>query len=389
LARFVITDTGIGIPQKVLGDIFEHFTQADVSTSRQYGGTGLGLAICRRLVDLMGGAISVTSEEGRGSVFSFTAMLEVARTGSVPDTSRLVAPETDFPAGEALSVDPPAFRPQLSGKPSTILLAEDNEANRNVVRLFLADQPVEIFVAENGLQAVELVRNRVFDLVFMDVEMPGMDGLAATRTIRDMERQSGRLAMPIIALTAHAFQEHRRQCLEAGCTDFVTKPVGKARLLQVLDAYLPGRGFDRAQGGRLSAGGPGGAATPEEGAEPEASGGETPGAPGAPGAPFAPGATDKRVVYVKERLRTIVPVFLRTTAQGLTDMRDALARGDLETVCRGGHSLKGSAATMGVPVVEILGRDIEQAAHDGDRAHLEDLLADLEACLDNLDIQLR
>ncbi|NDY56837.1 response regulator [Desulfovibrio sulfodismutans] len=386
LARFTITDTGIGIPQKVLGDIFEHFTQADVSTSRQYGGTGLGLAICRRLVDLMGGAISVTSEEGQGSVFSFTAMLEVARTGSVPDTSRLVAPETDFPAGEALSVDPPAFRPQFSGKPSTILLAEDNEANRNVVRLFLADQPVEIFVAENGLQAVELVRDRVFDLVFMDVEMPGMDGLAATRAIRDMERQSGRLATPIIALTAHAFQEHRRQCLEAGCTDFVTKPVGKARLLQVLDAYLPGRGFDRAQGGRLSAGGPSGAAPPEEGAAPEASGGETPGAPGAPG---APGTTDKRVVYVKERLRTIVPVFLRTTAQGLTDMREALARGDLETVRRGGHSLKGSAATMGVPAVEILGRDIEQAVHDGDRAHLEDLLAELSACLENLDIRLR
>ncbi|MEF3698611.1 hybrid sensor histidine kinase/response regulator [Desulfolutivibrio sp.] len=426
LARFTITDTGIGIPQKVLGDIFEHFTQADVSTSRQYGGTGLGLAICRRLVDLMGGAITVTSEEGQGSVFSFTAMLDVARTGSVPDTSRTVAPETGFPAGEALSVDPPAFRLRFSGKPSTILLAEDNEANRNVVRLFLADQPVEIFVAENGLQAVELVRDRVFDLVFMDVEMPGMDGLAATRAIRNMERQSGRAAAPVIALTAHAFQEHRRQCLEAGCTDFVTKPVGKARLLQVLDAYLPGRGFGlRPTGQQLtadaaSATGPDGDASPwvgrrarqadghqatgpKGGASPWASLGTSPvasgkeestssGLPGSPGSPDTarkPDTPGKRVVYVRERLRTIVPVFLRTSAQGLVDMRDALARGDLEAVRRGGHSLKGSAATMGVSAVEILGRDIEQAAQDGDRPLLQELLTELAVCLDNLDIRLR
>lgn len=409
LARFTITDTGIGIPQKVLGDIFDHFTQADVSTSRQYGGTGLGLAICRRLVDLMGGSISVTSEEGKGSEFSFTAMLDVARQGSTPDPTPRIAPETAFPAGEAVSVDPPADRPHVAGRSSAILLAEDNEANRNVVRLFLADQPAEIVVAVNGREAVDLVRDRTFDLVFMDVEMPGMDGLAATRAIRDMERQSGRAAVPVIALTAHAFQEHRRQCLEAGCTDFVTKPVGKARLIQVLDAYLPGRGFGLKQAGQHPAadaaqdGGPDGGASPgaSPDASPGASGGETPGSTGSqgsPGSPGSPGETgspheaagaEKRVVYVRDRLRTIVPVFLRSSAQGLTDMRAALDRGDLEVVRRGGHSIKGSAATMGVAAVEILGRDIELAAQDGDMPRLEDLLADLADCLDRLDIRFR
>ncbi len=375
-ARFVITDTGIGIPQKMLGDIFNHFTQADVSTSRQYGGTGLGLAICRRLVDLMGGTIAVTSEEGRGSTFSFTVMLEVAARDSRPDTPSVKELDTSFPAGTILSVDPPSPRTRPSAMRSAILLAEDNEANRNVIRLFLAETPVEIVVAENGLRAVELARDRAFDLIFMDVEMPGMDGLAATRAIRDMERRTGRLPAPIVALTAHAFQEHRRQCLDAGCTDFVTKPVGKARLLQVLDAHLPGRGFGRSALVTGSTPSPTGEAVPAVTAPPDAP-------------PAQAGADPRRVVYVSERLRPVVPVFLKSAREGVAAMRQAMVRGDLEEVRRGGHSLKGAAATMGVAAMEILGRDIERAAHDGDARLLEGLLADLAACLEGIDIRLR
>jgi signal transduction histidine kinase/ligand-binding sensor domain-containing protein/CheY-like chemotaxis protein/HPt (histidine-containing phosphotransfer) domain-containing protein len=374
LARFTITDTGIGIPQKVLGDIFDRFTQADVSTSRQYGGTGLGLAICRKLVDLMGGTITVTSEEGRGSEFSFTAMFEVADRTLVPESAVPATPETAFPAGEAVSVDPPAARARSAAKRAAVLLAEDNEANRNVVRLFLADLPVEISVAENGLQAVEEAGRRPFDLVFMDVEMPGMDGLDATRAIREMEARTGRPAAPIIALTAHAFQEHRQQCLEAGCTDFVTKPVGKARLVQVLDTYLPGWGFGQAATVRPPQPGPG----------------EGPADMPLPQAPGdAGGQSGGHVVYIKERLKPIVPVFTRTAGQGLGEMRHRLSLGDMEGVRRGGHSLKGSAATMGFAALEIMGRDIEKAAHDGDEKTVATLLDDLESYLDDFEVRYR
>jgi signal transduction histidine kinase/ligand-binding sensor domain-containing protein/CheY-like chemotaxis protein/HPt (histidine-containing phosphotransfer) domain-containing protein len=374
VVRFTIADTGIGIPQKVLGDIFDRFTQADVSTSRQYGGTGLGLAICRKLVDLMGGTISVTSEEGRGSEFSFTAMFEAAGAGSIPPPASTRLQDDSFPAGEAVSVDPPSARPLTFTRRAAILLAEDNEANRNVVRLFLADLPVEIVVAENGLRAVELAGTRVFDLMFMDVEMPGMDGLAATRAIREMEQRDARPPVPIIALTAHAFQEHRQQCLEAGCTDFVTKPVGKTRLIQVLDVYLPGRGFAQAAGASRSLRDTAVADSEEQPQEAPAS--ET-------------GQRGGYVVYIKERLKPIVPVFTRTAGQGLSEMRQRLSAGDLEGVRRGGHSLKGSAATMGFAALEIMGRDIEKAAHEGDDKAVAALLDELGVYLDGFEVRYR
>ncbi len=362
LARFLVKDTGIGIPENVLGDIFEHFTQADVSTTRHYGGTGLGLAICRKLVELMGGTISVTSKEGHGSEFVFTARLEAAPEGTVIDPVRRVAEDEVFPA--VPDVEVPEGGPGRAVTGARILLAEDNEANRNVIRLFLAESPVRIETAENGVRAVELFCEQPFDLVLMDVEMPGMDGLAATRAIRDFEVQNGRTPVPVVALTAHAFQEHRKQCLEAGCTDFVTKPVGKARLLQVVDSHLGGRilGPDAAR------------PMPEDqaGSEPEAG---------------DDARTNVHTVLIRERLRPIVPVFLRTARQGLADMREALALGELETVRRGGHSLKGSAATMGVTFLEVLGRDIEQAATAGDTPRLPELLDAMDHFLSEIDVR--
>ncbi len=362
-ARFSIRDTGIGIPENVLGDIFERFTQAEASTTRHYGGTGLGLAICRKLVELMGGTISVASREGRGSEFTFTAVLRVAPEGAVLEPAdRAVAGEA-FPSVMSVDVEVPAGRTGGDESDARILLAEDNEANSNVIRLFLAQNPVRVEAAENGIRAVELFREKPFDLVLMDLEMPGMDGLAATRAIREFEAGRGRPATPIVALTAHAFQEHRRQCLEAGCTDFVTKPVGKARLLQVLDAYLPGRGFGPGQAS------PGREAPPPAGNEEEASGGH--------------------VVVISERLRPIVPVFMRTARQGLADMRQALARGDLEVVRRGGHNLKGSAATMGFASLRGVGADIEAMARDGDGNRLAELLEVLERHLEDVEVRYK
>ncbi len=194
--------------------------------------------------------------------------------------------------------------------------------------------------------------------------MPGMDGLAATRAIRDFEAQNGRTPVPVVALTAHAFQEHRKQCLEAGCTDFVTKPVGKARLLQVIDSHLHGRilGPDAAR------------PMPEDRAGPGREAGDAE-------------RTNVHTVVIRERLRPIVPVFLRTARQGLADMREALALGEMETVRRGGHRLNGSAATMGGSFLEILGRDIEQAATAGDTDRLPELLDSMDHFLSDIDVR--
>jgi two-component system CheB/CheR fusion protein len=219
----LVRDTGIGIPAEKLAMIFEAFTQADSSMSRRYGGTGLGLAITGRLVGLMGGRVWAESELGRGSTFHFTVRLGKA-TGERP----VVAPAAATPAPRALRV----------------LVAEDNTVNQHVARRMLEKLGHSVMVVASGRAALDSVEAEVFDVVFMDVEMPDMDGLEATRALRTIEAEvrSGRQApkpdssyaagrrIPIIALTAHAMTMHQEQCLAAGMDDYVSKPVNPTAL---------------------------------------------------------------------------------------------------------------------------------------------------------------
>ncbi|HCH4309943.1 ATP-binding protein [Vibrio parahaemolyticus] len=226
--RFRVVDSGIGIAKEHQQAVFERFQQADGSTTRKYGGTGLGLAICAQLVHIMGGDIKLTSELGLGSCFDFTIPLTVV-SGLPTYTDPLNVLE--FPrteANEATNKNP--------DKP-WVLIVEDTEVNQRVVRIMLEQLGLKVSVASHGEEALQLCREHAFDLIFMDCQMPVMDGFIATEQIRDMNEWGAHV--PIIALTANVVKEDQQRCFEAGMNEFVAKPVTKARLQQIFEQYLP------------------------------------------------------------------------------------------------------------------------------------------------------
>ncbi len=221
--EIAVHDSGIGIAPDKLDTVFEKFVQADSSTTRRFGGTGLGLAISKQLIELMGGSISVTSEEGKGSTFRVTVPLERARVA----TTEAAAAQTPLTSANGLFV-PTGAR---------ILLAEDNPINQKVILSLLHKLTCEVDLATDGNTAVELWNNGSYDLILMDCQMPELDGLDATRIIR--ERETTRT--PIVALTANAMQEDRERCFDAGMDGFISKPVSLAALQQALLQYAAPR----------------------------------------------------------------------------------------------------------------------------------------------------
>jgi len=217
----VISDTGIGIDDEKIGHVFERFTQVDGSFTRRYQGAGLGLAIVKRLMDLMGGSITVVSEPGQGTTFYLQAPL------SLPAPAQ---PAKQCAADKA-SAEP--------NRPLRILLVEDEEVSRLSTKLLLQKLGYTIECAADGKEAVEAFRLAPFDCVLMDIQMPEMDGVEATRLIRALETQQGRALTPIIALTAYAMPGDRERFLDAGMNDHVAKPVQMEDLKQSLRHVLP------------------------------------------------------------------------------------------------------------------------------------------------------
>ncbi len=216
--RCEVADTGVGIPEAQLAQVFERFTQADVSVSRRFGGTGLGLAICKRIVELMGGEIGATSVEDQGSSFWFEVVLPVAEALETP---------AEAPAAEL-------------ERPVRLLLVEDVAINRELVKTVLGSFDIEIDTAEDGVEAIEAFRQAPYDLVLMDVQMPVMDGMTATRRIRALPLPAAQTT-PIVAMTANVLPEQIDRCLEAGMDGHLGKPMNPAELVNAI-AYWTSHG---------------------------------------------------------------------------------------------------------------------------------------------------
>jgi PAS domain S-box-containing protein len=221
--RFEVHDTGIGIPAGAKAKLFAPFVQADPSITRRFGGTGLGLNISKKLVELMGGQIGFADRLGGGTVFWF----EVALRNAAPIGADHGVSENAHGPGPSVA---------LSGR---ILLAEDNKVNVEVAKLILEGAGYVVDVASDGLEAVAAVRRGDYSLILMDMQMPGMDGISATREIRALEGSGKRV--PIVAMTANAMAEDQRRCLEAGMDDYVSKPIAPAKLRETVARWMEGR----------------------------------------------------------------------------------------------------------------------------------------------------
>ena len=347
-----VADTGIGMSPQVQARLFKSFTQADDSTTRQFGGTGLGLAITRQLVELMGGEIRLESKPGEGSVFRVRLALPHAADARAEAEANVVKRPTTAPLATIRSFN--GLR---------VVLAEDNPVNRDVACAMLARFGVNVRVVTNGAEAVEEVARYGCDLVLMDCQMPVMDGFEATRTIRRMEvakvpygddSVAGRV--PIVALTANAMKGDRERCLEAGMDDYLPKPFSSAGLADVLGKWLqPGRGpVDMLPG--VVFGNPEAPAAKETVAD------------------VAADCLDRSML---EKIREASPgdpdgLLARVIHRYLTDaprligiMRAAQAEADTAALGRAAHSLKSSSATVGAARLSEFCRRIEEATRAG------------------------
>jgi signal transduction histidine kinase len=223
--QFDIEDTGVGIPLDKQAKIFEMFTQADNTTSQKYGGTGLGLTISRKLVELLGGELSVISQPGVGSVFTMT--IDAGPVGEQNAWNK-------YEQAEEVQKEPqPKPIPANVGENKKILLAEDNPVNQQLMQVLLKRMGYAVTLVDNGKLAVEAMEKGTYDIILMDIQMPEMNGLEATRTLR----QKG-IKTPIVAITANALKGDREQCIEAGCDDYLPKPVDKYDLEDMIQKYI-------------------------------------------------------------------------------------------------------------------------------------------------------
>ena len=333
--RLSVRDTGVGISPERIDRLFQPFTQADSSTTRLFGGTGLGLAISRRLTEKLGGSLAAESEPGRGSTFSCTIRCR----------------EAEVPAARAS-----AFADDLAGTllaerlPLRILVAEDNSVNQRVALLLLERLGYVADVAADGFETLDALRRQRYDLILMDVQMPGMDGLEATRRIRT---EAPRERQPrILAMTANALREHREACFAAGMDGFLSKPI---LLSDLRSALLRMAGEEDRLPAREAVGPAGG------------------------GPAFDP-ARLAEIRQLEEMtgqslVRQLVDAYLEEGPREVERMREALGRGDLQKLAFIAHSFKGSSAQVGALRVAALSLELEKRGRAGDTDNLEGLLA--------------
>jgi len=340
--RMEVQDSGPGIPADKMDRLFKPFSQVDSSSTRRYGGTGLGLSICQKLVELMGGEIGVESTPGQGSTFWFTLRLSVvarsdsAGRGKVTVEARTLQEPVSFAEAEPAEMEGGVL----------ILIVEDDEVNQFVLKMILQGAGARVRIAKNGREAVEMTSNEVFDLIFMDCQMPVMDGFEATGRIYAQAAELGRKRPQVVALTADATSATRQHCKEVGMNDYLVKPVDFGKLQGVLDNWLPGSGLKVVSARHETM---------------EKEGEKVHPATGEPSVPIDATVFAK----LKQNMGNIDPVirvFVDSLPQRLRQLEEAAGRLDFEVVRRTAHTLKGSSSQFGAVGLAGLCQRVENMA---------------------------
>jgi two-component system, sensor histidine kinase and response regulator len=356
LMHFCVRDTGIGITPEQMGRLFQSFSQADTSTTRQFGGTGLGLAISRQLAELMGGEVGAESVPGEGSTFWFTARLGIG-AGQATDAAPIPAPGGDAGIGTVVADGLEAIRG------ARILLVEDNDINQEVAREMLQDAGLVVDIAANGEVALAMVQQSPYDLVFMDMQMPVMDGVTATVEIR---RRPLLRNLPIVAMTANAMEQDLRRCIDSGMDDFVVKPIDPSSLWAILLRWI------RPAAQPVTAPDPSAPANPL---------GELP--EGIPGLDTALGLS--RMMGKKKLYLDMLQRFADSHRGVVEEISMALVFDDVPAAERLTHTAKGVSGSIGATALETAASALEQGLKDGVRgAPLEPRLREFESALNAL-----
>lgn len=365
---FKVQDTGIGIPSEKIDKIFDAFTQVDASVTRKYGGTGLGLAISSRLVELMGGRIWVESEVGKGSTFYFTVRVKKgSNEEDYEQESRLL--ENSIKLKENKELDGHEIS---SGKNLNILLAEDNPINQKLILSLLKKKGHNISIVTNGKDVLDILSIQDFDAVLMDVQMPGIDGLEATRKIRDPSSYVRWHEIPIIALTARALKEDYDKCIEAGMNYYVSKPLNKEKLFKVLDGIrqreitLEITASERRS--EFSHSGEKTISSCEEKLFSNITGNSS------DGESITSNFSEDQVFNMEELLertdgdktllKEMVGLFLETSPELLDSIDKAIRKGETEELRQSAHVLKSAAGSIGANRVFRAAYDLEQAGRE-------------------------
>jgi signal transduction histidine kinase/DNA-binding response OmpR family regulator len=353
--RFAVADTGIGMSGEQVARLFRPFTQADASTTRQFGGTGLGLTISRRLARLMGGDVAVASEPGRGSTFTATVTMPAAANGN----GQTLASSRDLVAGHEAAAFNPATpagstdhaTPPLAG--ARILLAEDGPDNQRLISYYLRNAGADVTVVGDGVAAVEAIAaagaRSAFDLILMDMQMPRMDGYTAAAELR----RRG-CALPVVALTAHAMAGDRATCIASGCTDYATKPIDREKLIETARALIA-------------------AAAPTM-IEPVVTATATASEPAPP--------VLRSTLADDPALGELVREYVEHLPEQVERLRAALRESDLDAIRRELHDVRGTAGAFGFAPLTAMAGELGARAKSPDPA--DDLMRDVSRLVETM-----